>query len=110
MFVLNHEAKLEDVGGGVTRKILAHDGIMMQVEVNFEDGAIGYMHAHPHEQVTYVVSGEFSFTVGDVTKIVKAGDSVYMEPNVMHGCECIKKGVLIDNFTPQREDFLAPKA
>ena len=32
---------------------------MMAVEVNFELGAIGPMHNHPHEQLTYVLSGEF---------------------------------------------------
>lgn len=107
MFVYNSECKLEDLGSGVSRKILAHNGTMMQVEVFFEEGAIGPMHSHPHEQLTYVLSGEFKFTIGDETKMVKVGDTLYKEPNIMHGCVCTKKGVLLDTFTPQRADFLA---
>jgi len=106
MFVFNKDCVMEDLGNGVSRKILAHNGKMMQVEVHFADGAIGPMHNHPHEQLTYVMSGEFEFTIGEVTKIVKAGDTLYKEPNIMHGCTCLKAGVLLDTFTPQREDFL----
>ena len=106
MFIYNSECQMEDLGGGVSRKILAHNGSLMQVEVHFVDGAIGPMHNHPHEQLTYVLSGEFEFTIGDETKIVKAGDTLYKVPNIMHGCVCKKAGVLLDTFTPQRQDFL----
>ena len=40
------------------------------------------------------------------TKIVRTGDGVYMKPGVLHGCECVEAGVLIDTFSPVREDFL----
>jgi quercetin dioxygenase-like cupin family protein len=106
MFVFSSDCPMEDQGNGVSRKILAHSGSMMQVEVHFADGAIGYMHKHPHEQLTYVLSGEFEFTIGDEKKIVKAGDTLYKRPDIMHGCTCLKAGVLLDTFTPQREDFL----
>lgn len=105
MFVFSKDCPLQDLGNGVSRRILAHSGGLMQVEFHFADGAIGYVHNHPHEQLTHVKSGEFEFTIGDVTKIVTAGDTLYKEPNIMHGCKCIKAGVLIDTFTPQREDF-----
>ncbi len=106
MFVYSADRKVEDLGNGVSRKILAHNGTMMQVEVFFEEGAVGPLHNHPHEQLTYVMSGEFEFTIGDETKLVKAGDTLYKESGVMHGCVCTKKGVLLDTFTPQRMDFL----
>lgn len=106
MFIPHNETKLEDLGGGVTRRILAHNGRMMAVEVNFQQGAVGAMHHHPHEQLTYVLSGEFEFTIGDETRRVTAGDTLYKEPHIMHGCVCIKAGTLLDTFTPMREDFL----
>ena len=34
MFIFHKETTLEDLGNGVTRRILAHDGKMMAVEVN----------------------------------------------------------------------------
>jgi hypothetical protein len=47
MFIFHKETTLEDLGNGVTRRILAHGGNMMAVEVNFDAGAIGPMHNHP---------------------------------------------------------------
>ncbi|EJE8691467.1 cupin domain-containing protein [Vibrio vulnificus] len=106
MFVLNHDIALEDLGQGISRKVLAHSDNMMSVEAHFETGAIGAMHSHPHEQLIYVLSGEFEFTIGDEKKIVKTGDTMYKEPNIEHGCVCLKAGVLIDTFTPMRKDFV----
>ncbi|ESN16541.1 cupin [Enterobacter sp. MGH 24] len=106
MFVFHDLTQLEEAGNGVTRRILAHAGNMMAVEVHFAQGAIGPMHSHPHEQLTYVLSGEFEFTIADETHIVRAGDTLYKQPNVMHGCVCRKAGTLLDTFTPVREDFL----
>ncbi|MGP8308830.1 cupin domain-containing protein [Vibrio sp. YIC-376] len=106
MFVLNQDIPMEDLGEGISRKVLAHSENIMSVEVHFEEGAIGTMHSHPHEQLTYVLSGEFEFTIGDEKKIVKAGDTMYKEPNIEHGCVCLKPGVLIDTFTPMRKDFI----
>ncbi|HFQ5301185.1 TPA: cupin domain-containing protein [Vibrio vulnificus] len=106
MFVFNQDIPLEDLGQGISRKVLAHSDNMMSVEVHFETGAIGAMHSHPHEQLTYVLSGEFEFTIGDEKKIVKTGDTMYKEPNIEHGCVCLEAGVLIDTFTPMRKDFV----
>jgi hypothetical protein len=45
-------------------------------------------------------------TIGEEKKILKAGDGYYVAPNLLHGCVCLEAGVLIDTFTPMREDFL----
>ncbi len=104
--------KYEDItpssaGEGITRRIMAHSGTMMGVEVSFETGAVAATHTHPHEQFTLIVSGKFEYTEDGVTTVLKAGDSYYSKPNVHHGAVCLEAGVLIDVFTPQREDFLA---
>ena len=64
-FVFSDMGTFEEQGGGVKRKILAYGDALMQVEVHFEKGAVGAMHSHPHSQLTYVLSGEFEFTIGD---------------------------------------------
>ncbi len=94
--------------GKSTRKIKAYGGKLMLVEMYFEPGAQGAPeHAHPHEQISYCVEGEMEFFVGEERKIITAGDSVYVPPNVPHGC-IVKSptGRVIDVFTPIREDFL----
>ncbi len=106
MFTFFKDTRPEDLGAGVSRRVLAHGGQMMAVQVNFETGAVGPMHNHPHEQLTYVLSGEFEFTIGEEVHQVKAGDTLYKAPHVMHGCVCLAAGSLLDTFTPIREDFL----
>ena len=106
IFVFGDSIEFENVGDGVKRKILAYNEDMMQVEVHFETGSIGTDHTHPHVQTTYVLCGEFEFTVEGETKTVKKGDMVYMKENVLHGCKCIKKGILLDSFSPYREEFV----
>ena len=95
-----------DLGCGVSRRIMSHDGGMMAVAVDFEVGAVGAVHTHPHEQITYVVSGRFTATLGDSTCEIGPGDSYYCAPNEPHGVTCLEAGRLLDVFTPQREDFL----
>lgn len=40
MFVYSDDVKLEDLGAGVSRKVLAQNENMMVVEVHFETGAV----------------------------------------------------------------------
>lgn len=105
-FVYAEECQFQPAGEGVRRKILAYGESLMAVEVHFEEGAIGALHQHPHTQLSYVLEGEFEFEIGGVKNTVKKGDTLYKLPNVVHGCRCLKKGILLDIFTPYREDFL----
>lgn len=106
MIVHNKDIALTELGGGVSRKILARGGKMMSVEVVFEKGAVGAPHSHPHEQIGYVVKGSFEYTSEGKTTILHAGDTYYVEPDVVHGVVALEDGILLDIFTPQREDFL----
>ncbi|MBO4915063.1 MAG: cupin domain-containing protein [Oscillospiraceae bacterium] len=96
----------EAAGEGVTRRILAYNDTLMCVENSFEQGAVGALHSHPHTQITYVVSGRFSFTIDGETRVVAAGDTLLKEDGVVHGCTCLEAGRLLDIFAPMREDFL----
>lgn len=101
-----HENKLETVADGLSRKVGAYNDNLMVVEVHFETGTTAPLHHHRHEQITYVMSGKFEFTIGDETCIVTAGDSLYKQPNIVHGATCLEAGTLLDVFTPHREDFV----
>ncbi|KHD36716.1 cupin [Clostridium acetobutylicum] len=108
-FVYGKEREFEPAGEGVKRKILAFGEELMAVEVHFEEGAVGELHNHPHTQLSYVLEGEFEFQIDGVKKVVKKGDTLFKLPNIVHGCKCLKKGVLLDVFTPHREDFIKGK-
>jgi quercetin dioxygenase-like cupin family protein len=94
-------------GEGVIRRVLAYSKDLMCVENSFQTGAVGALHHHPHTQITYVVSGEFEFDIDGEKKIVKAGDTMLKLNGVVHGCVCLKEGVLLDIFNPMREDFVS---
>lgn len=91
---------------GITRRLLARGGNIMGVEVTFEKGAVGSVHKHVHEQVSYIVSGSFEYEEEGVKHHLVAGDSYYVAPNASHGATALEDSVILDIFTPQREDFL----
>ncbi len=105
-FAIHSEQKLLDLGGGVTRRVLAHDGQIMAVEVAFETGSTGAVHTHPHTQCSYVLSGKFRYSIEDEAVEMNPGDSITVPSGLPHGTVCLEKGVLLDTFTPMREDFL----
>ncbi len=105
-FIFADQQAVEQVEQGIKRQMLGFDGQLMMAKVWFDEGAIGYVHEHFHSQVSYVESGEFEVNVGGEIKLLKAGDSFFIEPNVIHGAVCKKAGVLLDVFSPSRQDFL----
>ena len=106
VFIENDNVDWEVVNVKVRRKIMAYDKDLMVVKVEFEKGGIGSLHHHHHSQITHVQSGRFEVQINGDKKVLKEGDAFYIPPNVIHGAVCIEKGVLIDVFSPMREDFV----
>jgi quercetin dioxygenase-like cupin family protein len=105
-FVDDQTIPWESVAEGVKRKIMTYDTNLMMVKVAFETGGIGTPHEHRHTQMSYVESGAFDITIADETKTLRTGDAYYIPPNIRHGAVCVEAGVLVDVFTPMREDFV----
>ena len=105
-FCLSEEVEEISPSEGLTRKVLSYSKDLMVCELHFDKGASAAPHKHVHEQISYVVSGVFEATVGDEKSILKVGDTVYDPSNVIHGIVCIEEGILLDIFTPMREDFV----
>lgn len=109
-FLVSDQVRKEDLGSGITRQILGYGPDLMVVRVWFDKGAVGEVHAHPHSQSTYVESGRFKVHVDGEERELGAGDSFYIAPHLDHGAVCLEPGVLIDTFSPAREDFLGEEA
>ncbi len=105
-YILADKLEWEELGGGVSRKFLGYDNQIMMVLVKFEKGALGSPHQHFHTQTTYCVAGKFEFEIDGEKQVVKAGDGVYIKPNLLHSAVCLEEGILIDTFSPVREEFL----
>ncbi len=106
MVVKFENTKEEKVGQGVYRKVLACGGSLMLVHVRFKKGAMGELHQHEHEQISYILEGKFEFTINGKKEIVEKGDSLYIMSNIPHGVLSLKdNSIILDVFSPQREDF-----
>jgi quercetin dioxygenase-like cupin family protein len=106
VFIENREIPWQQMDPGVKRKIMSYDERLMMVKVEFEKGGVGSLHRHPHTQITHVESGIFEVEISGEKKVLSAGDAFYIPPNVIHGAVCLEAGVLIDVFSPMREDFV----
>ena len=70
-------------------------------------GAVVPSHHHVHEQVANVLEGRVQFVVGDDERVVSAGESVFIPSEVPHSVEALDDSVLLDVFSPRREDWIS---
>lgn len=102
-------AKADVIAEGRTR-YLAHTENLMVAVVDFNDGPASEPdppHSHPHEQVSYVASGEIILIIGEEKTHLVEGDLFSVQADVPHAVQTLSKHVrLIDAFNPIRKDFL----
>ena len=97
----------EQPSPGICRQMVVGENVMM-VRFTFEPFLVTPEHTHPHEQMTIVVKGKVKFTIEGEIKIVSPGDVLHFPPHNRHGATMLdEEVVLIDIFSPIREDFLA---
>jgi Uncharacterized conserved protein, contains double-stranded beta-helix domain len=102
-----HETPASITPEGGERRVLSYGGGLMLVQFSFDAGVTTAMHQHPHEQIGYVVSGEIDLIMeGHETTRLTAGGSYYVAPNLRHQVVTYAPTVLVDCFSPLREDFL----
>lgn len=106
IFVFGKDAAKVDMLPGIYRKTLAYSESMLVCEVHLAKGAVLPAHQHVHEQTSNVISGTIRYTVGDETRIVGAGDSVLLLSNVPHSVEVLEEAVVMDIFSPLREEYI----
>jgi len=109
VFAFDNEIDWETVGEGIRRKVLTYDSGVMMVRVAFEAGAIGAAHSHPHVQCSLVEEGVFDITIDGRTARLVRGDSFLVPSNAVHGAVAVEAGVLLDVFTPMRDEFVSSK-
>lgn len=91
---------------GVRLKSMVHGDATHLTEVRFVKGAVVPEHQHPHEQTGYLVSGSLRFFGKGEDAIVNAGDCWNFASGVPHGAEALEDSVVIEVFSPIREDYL----
>ena len=104
-FVTLTQLPPKEVLGGAIKGHYAHLERMTIGEVRLAPGTVLPMHSHPHEQIPYIISGRFEFTVGKNTTVMESGMTVLVPGGVVHGGKTLTACHVIDLFSPVREDY-----
>jgi len=100
---------VENPAEGIERQMVVGQNLMI-CRFRFAPLLVTSEHTHPHEQMSLVVSGRVRFFVEGEERIASPGDVLHFPANCLHGATMMdEEVVLIDIFTPVREDFLAGK-
>jgi quercetin dioxygenase-like cupin family protein len=91
---------------GIERQMVVGQQLML-CRFRFAPFLVTPEHSHPHEQMSIVVSGRVRFFVEGEERIAVAGDVLQFPAGCWHGATMMEEEViLLDIFTPVREDFL----
>lgn len=92
---------------GIRRQTLVSGDTMMQMIVQLDAGSRLPEHSHPHEQVTHVLRGRLCLILAGIPYELGAGESLYIASNTPHAAEIDEDTLVIDTFSPPRQDLLA---
>jgi len=82
-----------------------HGENMTVTNWSVEAGATFPEHAHPHEQISIVVEGEFELTLDGETEVLEPGRIAVIPPETPHSGRAVTECEIIDVFSPVREDY-----
>lgn len=97
---------VEHPAEGIERQMFVGEQMMI-CRFQFAPFLVTAEHSHPHEQMSLVMSGRVRFFIEGQERIAGPGDVLHFPSNCVHGATMMaEEVVLIDIFTPLREDFL----
>jgi quercetin dioxygenase-like cupin family protein len=97
---------VEQIEEGIERQMIVGEKLMI-CRLRFAPHVVTPAHDHPHEQITFVERGRVLFTIGEAQRTASAGDVLHFPSGSWHGATMLdEEVVLIDIFSPVREDFL----
>jgi quercetin dioxygenase-like cupin family protein len=100
---------VERIEEGIERQMVVGQNVMI-CRFRFAPFVVTPAHSHRHEQMSLIVQGKVKFILGEEERIVSPGDVLHFPPDFRHGATMLDEEViLIDIFSPVREDFLTKK-
>jgi len=90
---------------GVTRRAVYLDDVMITF-FDFEPKAVIPEHHHPHQQITWVISGAMEFDLNGEKRVLRAGEGVLIAPDMVHSAVILDEPCrALDAWHPVREDY-----
>ena len=96
-----------DIAPGIRRRTIAHGASMYQMLAKLDAGSRMPEHKHPQEQIVHILEGRMRLIVSGVPHELEGGESFYLASNVPHGVETLEDTMVLDTFSPPRDDYLA---
>jgi quercetin dioxygenase-like cupin family protein len=96
----------EQLNPQVTRRAI-HSGSMTIARLELLKDAVVPEHSHHHEQIATVERGALRFAIDGGELVVRTGESLVIPPHVPHGVVALEDTIVVDVFSPAREDWLA---
>lgn len=98
---------VERVADGIERQMIWGERLMV-CRLRLAPHLVTPVHTHPHEQITIVERGRVRFVVGGAERMSSPGDVLHFPSECSHGATMLdEEVVLIDIFSPVREEFLS---
>lgn len=95
-----------DIAPGIRRRTITSGTSMYQMMARLDAGSRMPEHKHPQEQIVHILEGRMRLIVSGVPHELKRGESFYLAGNVPHGVETIEETMVLDTFSPPRDDYL----
>ncbi len=95
----------EPINESIARRFITGDSVTVG-RFELKQGGVVPPHSHANEQVSIVVSGVLLFKIEGMETLVKAGEVMQIPGNVVHEVEAIEDTLVIDIFSPVRQDWI----
>jgi quercetin dioxygenase-like cupin family protein len=105
--VKHQDGNISEPEPGLKRRVLAYNEKLFLVEHEMAKGWVGTLHSHPHDQIVYVIHGHLKVTCQGKIFELRTGDTFAVRGGVEHGASAVEESLVVDVFTPWREDYLA---
>jgi quercetin dioxygenase-like cupin family protein len=96
-----------EIASGIRRRTITYGTSMYQMMARLDAGSRMPEHKHPQEQIVHILEGRMKLIVSGVPHELQGGQSFYLASNVPHGVETIEDTMVLDTFSPPRDDYLA---
>ncbi len=104
-FVTPQDMEQVEMLAGIHRRTMATTDEVMLCEFFLQRDAVVPLHQHMNDQVGYVVYGKVEMTIGDTMRTCLPGDTYAVPGGVFHSARALVDSLVIDAFSPPRNDY-----
>ena len=94
------------IAEGIERQLFWGERVMV-CRLRIAPHTVTAVHSHPHEQITMVERGRVRYIIEGQERVLEQGEMLHLPSGISHGATMLdEEVVLVDIFSPLREDFL----